>query len=361
MNSIDLKKINQFETIMLYGIGNQFKECYKIFEGKKVIFFDRDPLKWGTMRNGICIHSPEEILELWNEKAAVVISGLNNQYEIAKFLIEEKRIPEKFVFMYTSPWYEEKVYKPNKIIENWARIEKICEHLADDESKEYYKNSIKARIFRNPYLLAPNVQCKITGEYGTQIMLEEGECIFDCGAYTGDTAAMYMERLNSQCEIFAIEPFKESYDQLCQRVLKEHWEDCVHPYNCALGGALYSTSINYNENDFGMAMNILNKDGDKTQNISVETLDHLLENKDVTYIKMDIEGEECEALEGAQTIIRKRTPKLMISAYHKIEDFWEIPETIWNIYDNYDIYVGHAPGVSTEMEFYCVDRMKSRE
>ena len=44
----------------------------------------------------------------------------------------------------------------------------------------------------------------------------------------------------------------------------------------------------------------------------------------------------------------------MISAYHRIEDFWELPEKIWDIDKKYNIYVGHAPNVSTELEFYCI-------
>lgn len=73
-------------------------------------------------------------------------------------------------------------------------------------------------------------------------------------------------------------------------------------------------------------------------------------SKPYTYI---LGGEEKAALVGGGHVIKKNNPKLMISGYHKIEDLWEIPETIWKINENYKIYVGHAPGVSMELEFYC--------
>ena len=52
-------------------------------------------------------------------------------------------------------------------------------------------------------------------------------------------------------------------------------------------------------------------------------------------------------------IIRNKAPELMISGYHKLSDFWEIPLLIKKINPAYKIYVGHAPGVSTELEYYC--------
>ena len=113
------------------------------------------------------------------------------------------------------------------------------------------------------------------------------------------------------------------------------------------------TKICYNENDFGMGMGLLKEDGSVEQRVLVRTLDSLFANKKITYIKMDVEGEEKAALVGGNYVIKNNRPRLMISGYHKVEDMWEIPEIIWEIDKNYKIYVGHAPGVSMELEFYC--------
>lgn len=73
--------------------------------------------------------------------------------------------------------------------------------------------------------------------------------------------------------------------------------------------------------------------------INIVSLDELFENsKDpIGLIKMDIEGYELPAIGGAKNIIRKFTPTLMISLYHKGQDFFEIPKIIKKIEPAYNL------------------------
>jgi len=74
---------------------------------------------------------------------------------------------------------------------------------------------------------------------------------------------------------------------------------------------------------------------------SVTSIDEILNGKPVTFIKMDIEGAELEALKGAVNSIKKYKPKLAICAYHKVSDFIDIPLLIHDINPVYKLYLRH--------------------
>jgi len=62
--------------------------------------------------------------------------------------------------------------------------------------------------------------------------------------------------------------------------------------------------------------------------IQCVALDDTLIGWHPTYIKMDIEGAEYDALLGAERLIRSYKPVLAICVYHRPQDIWEIPQLI---------------------------------
>ena len=71
---------------------------------------------------------------------------------------------------------------------------------------------------------------------------------------------------------------------------------------------------------------------------------------------MDIEGAESFAIEGAKETILKCHPKLALSVYHKKDDFWKIPEQIFNIRKDYDIYLRHYTEGTDETVMYFIPK-----
>ena len=84
------------------------------------------------------------------------------------------------------------------------------------------------------------------------------------------------------------------------------------------------------------------------------SLDETLLDVNIGYIKMDIEGAEIDALQGAQYTIKKYRPTLAISLYHKPEHLFTIPLLIngWNL--GYKFYIRSHGNNLLETVLYCV-------
>lgn len=92
-------------------------------------------------------------------------------------------------------------------------------------------------------------------------------------------------------------------------------------------------------------------DGDSQ--IEVTTLDSEVGDDKVTFIKMDIEGSELNALKGARKTIMKYKPRLAICIYHKPEDIYEIPEYILSIVPEYRFWIRHYSSYTWETVLYA--------
>jgi hypothetical protein len=73
-----------------------------------------------------------------------------------------------------------------------------------------------------------------------------------------------------------------------------------------------------------------------------------------TFIKMDIEGAEIEAIHGSADIIQSDKPDLAISIYHKIEHLWRIPMLLKSLNRNYKFYLRSHEHYNQETILYAV-------
>jgi hypothetical protein len=88
--------------------------------------------------------------------------------------------------------------------------------------------------------------------------------------------------------------------------------------------------------------------------IEADSIDNVCENENVSFIKMDVEGSELEALKGAQKQIKANKPKLAICVYHKKEDLLTIPQYILSVRPDYKLYLRHYGGLTTDLILYAV-------
>ncbi|WP_337484935.1 FkbM family methyltransferase, partial [Porcipelethomonas sp.] len=75
--------------------------------------------------------------------------------------------------------------------------------------------------------------------------------------------------------------------------------------------------------------------------IESKSVDNMLDGKEATLIKMDVEGAEREALWGACQTISKYSPRLMVALYHRNEDIFELPLLVHKLNPKYKLYIRH--------------------
>ncbi len=88
--------------------------------------------------------------------------------------------------------------------------------------------------------------------------------------------------------------------------------------------------------------------------IEATSIDESVSGDKVTFIKLDVEGAEYEALVGAKNTITKHHPRMAISIYHKPEDIFTLPELIMEMEPDYKFYLRHYQMSRFETILYCV-------
>ena len=90
------------------------------------------------------------------------------------------------------------------------------------------------------------------------------------------------------------------------------------------------------------------------ETIEAASIDQMCGLEKVTFIKMDIEGSEREALKGAERVILRDKPRLAICVYHKWEDLYEIPMMVKRMAPEYRLYLRHHSDTAMETVLYAV-------
>jgi hypothetical protein len=97
-------------------------------------------------------------------------------------------------------------------------------------------------------------------------------------------------------------------------------------------------------------------DASGTYEAECRSLDDVLMEQQVvpTYIKMDIEGAEPEAIEGAARTLSEHAPVLAVCLYHRCDHLWRIPLLIKKLAPDYNIFIRRYAEECWELVCYAV-------
>lgn len=235
--------------------------------------------------------------------------------------------------------------------EHEAQFDAVYDRLADEQSKAVYRDIIAAKLTGRINWMR---RCESSREEALALLhLHDNETYVDLGAYNGDTVEEFIRTVNGNYRaIYAFDPDKKNFQKLCARVEQNGFQN-VHPF-CI--GAWNEADTLFFKGGKGGRNSMLSKTG--TKQVSVDSVDHVVNGAPVTLLKLDVEGAETRALQGAAHTIRTHRPRIIAAAYHKNGDLFEIPETVLSICDEYDVYLRHHPYLPAwETNFYFVPKM----
>jgi FkbM family methyltransferase len=147
--------------------------------------------------------------------------------------------------------------------------------------------------------------------------------------------------------VYGFEPDSESYEQ-CLSIADDSELERVQLINKGLWSS--TTTLKFNASNNGASR--IATEG--AVEIDVTTVDETVGDNKVTFIKMDIEGAELEALKGAAKTIKRDKPRLAICVYHKLEDILEIPLYINGLVPEYKFYLRHESINMTESILFAI-------
>lgn len=176
---------------------------------------------------------------------------------------------------------------------------------------------------------------------------DDEEVFIDGGCLDGTTSFQFINWCGGDYKkIYAFEPNKWDYEK-CKKIFSETRD--VELYN--LGLWHQKSNLGFTEHEIRGSSRI-----DEQGDIKIEVvgIDEVLKGERVTFIKMDIEGSELEALKGAENTIKNFKPKLAISLYHKKEDLFEIPAYLLEIQPEYKFYIRHYTTTTDETVLYAI-------
>lgn len=375
-------KLREYDSFFIFGSGasGEMMVDYFIdeFPNKKLFFIDNNVKKHdkNLYRMIPCV-SPAIISEIDAKSSAIFVASVQYAWSIATQLLTDHganahrnyvktggksyfyihngiMVDVGLVFALHESSYNHYDYAPHNLL---SRLD--ADLLA--EIFGYFSDDLSRKIFlRKVYDFSGNGQansdiCTWPQYYPPEIKkhFSDHEVFLDCGAEYGDTIKQFISEVGGRYgAIYAFEMDAFRYDELMKTAFVCDNRICC--FNCGVSDR--NDTIEYSTYGCPTYINAY-RINDNISTAKIRTVDSLIEegklSQDVTFIKMDIEGAELDALHGMEKMIIRCRPKLAICVYHKPDDIISIPQYIKKLVPEYKFILRHHSPYDTETVLYA--------
>jgi FkbM family methyltransferase len=268
-----------------------------------------------------------------------------NRKHVAPFALMQILYPNDFSpHMFYRGWLDDLTFN----LHHYSNLRNNL--LTDDKSKLVLDSILRFRISLNFDYIRQLID--LDAYLSKDIVwFEKNGTYIDGGAFDGDTIKKYdTVSSNSAKKIIAFEPDPKTFLRLSANFKDD-------PRVLLINKGLYSQSKTLLFSNEASRASLFSESGGIE--IPVTTIDEILINDPVSFIKLNIEGSEIEALKGGRKSIEAYTPILAISAYHSPDHLWKIAELIDSFSLNYQFFLRQQDTGFVETVLYATPSLKN--
>lgn len=315
--------------ILVYGAGNRGRQVSEVLvcEGYSVVgFMDRSFLNIGT-HLGLPAYPVATVAELGlnNDPPHVMVAIFRNDLDISdvyrnlprlgfKGITAFQELVERFPGAFDNLlWLGER----SLLLQVRDELAEVLMLLADEKSQRIFIECLQLRMGDPLAMQTPDH----AHEYFPPDLLpsDRKNRFVDCGAYDGDTWASACEHGIELEAYVALEPDPSNFSKLAARMR----DDSRRPSEVVLLPCAAWSSMTTLRFGSGSEQSS-HIDAAGTSFVQAVTLDDVLAGFRTTWLKLDVEGAELNALAGARRVIVRDRPFLAVAAYHFADHLWKI-------------------------------------
>ncbi|MBQ9375174.1 MAG: FkbM family methyltransferase [Ruminococcus sp.] len=257
----------------------------------------------------------------------------------------EKIATEQTLIMPDTPVFGDEYFDKDVFLSRFDDAKKVYDLLCDEQSKRTFAGVLQFKVTGDISCLK-SVFSEPSEAYSDILKLGSGEVYLDLGAYTGDTILEFADFTNGQYkQIIGFEPNVKNYNKCVRETAALHDIELHQVAAWSSDG-----TINFAKKA-GRQAHIT----DSGVPVECRSVDSVLNGRDCTFIKYDVEGADKEAIEGSVQTIRRCSPKICTALYHRAYDLIDIPLQLHEIKPDYKLYIRQYPYYPCwDMNLICI-------
>jgi len=350
------------DSIVLFGAGHLGKYIATGLAKSGVrirAFADNDPKMWGTHVLDFPVLKPEDAVQKYGANSSFVVtvyhgSSARKQLQGLGCTVVVPFTP--LCWKYGETFIPESgLDYPHLIRDSEEKVRNCFSLLADEPSRTEFVEQLRFRYWLDSERMTPSNPPKQTYFI---VPAHRDEVFADCGALDGDSIRAFIEHSGGNFgHVIGFEP-----DPHSNKLLASYLASLPEPMRSHATAFPYAVGSRNEWVEFNVTSSAASKmTTGGSAKVECRKLDDVPWPKTPTYIKMDIEGAEPEALAGAGQLLASKLPVLAVCVYHRSQHLWEIPSQIHSISDDYDIFLRRYAEDCWELVCYAVPRKRSKK